>query len=344
MTSLLNINKNHFNSFISSLPSSNNMIYNMNKMIHNNSVNTKFALWSVMVGVSLPIIFYAGKKIYKFVNEVDNSKKDLYEYKYILELDEMIQDRIDIIENPELVDKKTIKVGSKLFDFDFWKLLSRCKRKKIIRSELDYGELPIIKEPYSIMNDTSNNEVFDYDNKYIDDESPLGIIIMKYSPDTESFWWYADNKNIPYKYLETVARKYVITYKKLDIFVDIRSELKNGIEKAKLMKENNEKEKENENKNENEDTKKNIYAKFKTYNQKSSKLQPSRGSSKIQIIKEKANRYSYRGKLNEFENLNNNENDENYENDENKSDNNLINKCKMTYDEWLKSNINMNNN
>ena len=52
-----------------------------------------------------------------------------------------------------------------------------------------------------------------------------GNIIMYYDHSNESFTYYCDTKDVPYLYLETVARRYVITYKCKKILVDIKKEL-----------------------------------------------------------------------------------------------------------------------
>ena len=49
-----------------------------------------------------------------------------------------------------------------------------------------------------------------------------GNIVMYYDHSSESFNYYCDTKDISYLYLETVARKYVITYKCKKILVDIK--------------------------------------------------------------------------------------------------------------------------
>jgi hypothetical protein len=50
-----------------------------------------------------------------------------------------------------------------------------------------------------------------------------------------------------------------------------------------------------------------IYAKFKRYNKKSARVDPGLGNKKM-IIKAKANRYSYKGKLCEYDKLINDKN------------------------------------
>lgn len=46
----------------------------------------------------------------------------------------------------------------------------------------------------------------------VSDFTPRGMVTMLYSKDTESFWWFSDKKDIPFSHLETVARKYVSVF------------------------------------------------------------------------------------------------------------------------------------
>ena len=44
-------------------------------------------------------------------------------------------------------------------------------------------------------------------NSFVMDNTPDGNVLMNYNDENESFFYYCDNKNISYKYLETVAKK-----------------------------------------------------------------------------------------------------------------------------------------
>lgn len=48
-------------------------------------------------------------------------------------------------------------------------------------------------------------------NNFLMETTPNGNVIMKYNNERQSFEYYSD-KDIPYKYLETVARKFVKTF------------------------------------------------------------------------------------------------------------------------------------
>ena len=134
----------------------------------------------------------------------------------------------------------------------------------------------------------------------IREETPKGEVLMYYSHEMESFIYYSKTKEIPYKYLETLARKYVINYDCKRIYIDIRKEYEKGLNKYNELKENKTPEggtggtggEKSENK------KKQLFASFKTYNRKGEVN--AKQKDKIYILREKANRYSYRGKIEEY--------------------------------------------
>jgi hypothetical protein len=68
-----------------------------------------------------------------------------------------------------------------------------------------------------------------YSYSYTMDHTPCGNIVMKYDREQELFTYYSDKKDIPYKYLETVARKFVINNDCLELYIDIRDELRKKV-------------------------------------------------------------------------------------------------------------------
>jgi len=144
--------------------------------------------------------------------------------------------------------------------------------------------------------------------------TPLGNLIMRYNNKRETFEYYSDC-SIPYRYLETACRKYVITYKCRPLYIDMGAELKDYEQKL-IEKENEQKlqAKEKEKEKDKEVKKKSVFAKFKSYNTESGTGRVNTGApskNNIQstntnnrnekvILKENANRYSYQGKINNF--------------------------------------------
>jgi hypothetical protein len=158
---------------------------------------------------------------------------------------------------------------------------------------------------------------------FIMEKTPLGNVLMFYNHKREAFEFYSDN-TIPYRYLEPVGRKYVKTFNCRPIFVDMEEELRlceERIETERLEKERLEKEKEalrlsGQNNANIVDQKKNVFAKFKSYNKEAgtgrvntvappknsipNKPVTEKESTEKVLLKENANHYKYEGKLSNF--------------------------------------------
>ena len=151
--------------------------------------------------------------------------------------------------------------------------------------------------------DLTDKFVKDLTLNVIREETPKGEVLMYYGHEMGSFIYYSKTKEIPYKYLETLARKYVITYDCKRIYIDIRKEYEKGLNKYNEMKENKTPMGQSEGDAATRDDggakkKKQLFASFKTYNRKSEVN--IKQKDKIYILREKSNRYSYRGKIEEY--------------------------------------------
>ena len=142
---------------------------------------------------------------------------------------------------------------------------------------------------------------------FVEDETPYGKLFMNYDDKLECFTYYTDKKDIPYEYLETVARSYIIKNDCKNIYFDYNDEYKKfnlKVEKEeKEEKEKVEKEKvdlkhpllDNEVKKE----KKSVFASLKNY--KNEKIIKKNNESTY--IPEKCNKFIYKGKLLDYESL-----------------------------------------
>jgi hypothetical protein len=144
-------------------------------------------------------------------------------------------------------------------------------------------------------------------NCLVMEKTPLGNVLMMYK--NETFEYYSDNA-IPYRYLETVARKYIKLFNCRQIYVDMEEELKIYEEKLNKNAELIQADKKINN------PKKNVFAKFKSYNKDaqtgrvnvvpppknniSNNVVPNENANDKVILKENANHYKYQGKLSNF--------------------------------------------
>jgi hypothetical protein len=182
------------------------------------------------------------------------------------------------------------------------------------------------KEDYKKAEDfeVSQEKLEQLKNSILIETTPLGNVVMYYDSSRETFIYYSDS-TIPYRYLEVVARKYVVTNRCKKLYIDMEKELKEAQEKLEKKQEERLKlEEENKEKNEKERTaappKKNVFAKLKNYNSDNSLKtagipsdnksvskkvipQPDKNtvsSNEALLLKENANRYSYEGKVVNF--------------------------------------------
>jgi len=265
-------------------------------------------------------IFLLAQKDYtKKVNEV---KDEIWSLEKEIEIQKSGDDffNVEYNENPEEEDKDTIKglteekVGlekalSELLnnpqDIEKLRLEARLEARKFVIDE----RLDKLK------------------NSFIMEKTPLGNVLMLYNNKRGSFEFYSDN-TIPYRYLETVSRKYVKTFGCRPIYCDMEEELKNcekkledkEREKEELEKRILEEKRISDEKNMSvsvvAEPKKNVFAKFKSYNKEAgtghvniaappknsipnNKVTESTSDEKV-LLKENANRYSYEGKLSNF--------------------------------------------
>jgi hypothetical protein len=116
------------------------------------------------------------------------------------------------------------------------------------------------------------------------------------------FEYYSDN-TIPYRYLEVVARKYVKIFKCRQIYIDMNEHIELYTEKIKKENiENTIKQKQEE-----ELTKKNVFAKFKSYNKDTNSGRTLKNNvpqmydvDTNNVVKDTINRYLYKGKMSNF--------------------------------------------
>jgi len=155
-------------------------------------------------------------------------------------------------------------------------------------------EEEIIKyeEKYPIIEKNVKNEDLDTDNCCVCESTPDGLVFMKYNKKNEIFDWWGDNKSVSYKYLETVARKYVNSFKCSNFYIDREEDLKQQIEKEKVEEER--KKMEDEDKKEEEvDSDDDLFVKLKP----NEKIKPKKKGKMAAI---NGNKYKYCGKIKDF--------------------------------------------
>ena len=124
---------------------------------------------------------------------------------------------------------------------------------------------------------------------YVFEKTPLGNVAMCYNLAKDSFEYYSDN-TLPYRFLEPIGRKYVLTFQCKNIFVDMDEELKAAEKRAdeKQEEEKAKRLKEEEDKKNNKQ-KRSVFAKLKEYNAVSTSSKAATVGAKTNNIKMPAN-------------------------------------------------------
>jgi len=109
----------------------------------------------------------------------------------------------------------------------------------------------------------------------VEETTPEGVVRMKFEDGVFKYW---SNRAIQYKYLETVARKYVMVYDCKDNYINIYEELAIAASKPPQ-----------------EPVHPSVFVSFKKYNTKRKQIKHN------YIVNEKSNQYSWKGKISEYE-------------------------------------------
>ena len=159
-------------------------------------------------------------------------------------------------------------------------------------------------------------------NNYVSEMTPMGNVYMRYNNSKKSFEYYSNN-TIPYRYLEPVGRKFVVTYFCKPLFIDIEEELKKALQKKTDEKDKKALDKKDFDEKALNKTdkkaldKKDLFAKMKSYNNSTNTNEISKMDKRNilppqfkanlpnvnvvnadeMLLKEHANRYTWEGRL-----------------------------------------------
>ena len=139
-----------------------------------------------------------------------------------------------------------------------------------------------------------NDDEIDHDNNYykticVIDCTPSGNVILSYDKEDEIWLYYADKKyknNITFDELDTICRKFCITYNCTKLYIDRKEDIK---QQQQQEKEDKEKKKEEEKEKDEDDD---LFIKTNVSTNKSEQLK--------KISAQKSNKYKYKGEINEF--------------------------------------------
>lgn len=290
---------------------------------------SKFVVFDIFVK-----LYQDGLHKIEITDEVKEMEDVEVKPKPVTKFEDKYLERVRELPNEWTFTKEEMESQENLFpEFERKMLKEFCeKRMEIDLDDPDYdAKHEEVSKTYPTDEDSIRQKVKDHiiqlrlkalTNCKVMESTPLGNVVMYYNATKEAFDYYSDN-TIPYRYLEPVCRKYVITFHCRPLYVDMEHELQ--LEKEKLLeqqkKEKEQKEREKEEKEKgikSEPTKKNVFAKLKSYNQPTGhvvKAAPpknsipvlpkvnlglNKNSNEPVVLKNKSNMYSYLGRFSNF--------------------------------------------
>ena len=138
----------------------------------------------------------------------------------------------------------------------------------------------------------SEGELIQLKKSIVLENTPMGNIILFYFHEKEKFYFYSDRKEVPYKYLDTVARKYIKMFNCKMIYTALDQELESQKKKYEDIKEERKIKKVKKT-----DKKADVFASYKNYNMKTDK--PLKEED--YLIKENINKFKWGGFLKDYQ-------------------------------------------
>jgi len=174
-------------------------------------------------------------------------------------------------------------------DQEFTEANDKEKLEELLEEQGLPAEHTFLKAEEEAKKEVLNDRLKRLKNCYVFEKTPLGNVAMCYNLAKDSFEYYSDN-TLPYRFLEPIGRKYVLTFKCKNIFVDMDEELKAAEKRAdeKQKEEEAKKLKEEEDKKNNKQ-KRSVFAKLKEYNAVSTSSKAATVGAKTNNIKMPAN-------------------------------------------------------
>jgi hypothetical protein len=255
--------------------------------------------------------------------EANKSKKMDGLKMFILQTQKIVDmDRTDPVLKKELIIYFEIEDqyedDPNLFDFDELFIYVENDHTRFLA---EYADLEQTSISNTELSDNALKYVLDvkldgFINNYVLETTPLGNVYMRYNNAKTSFEYFSNN-TIPYRYLEAIGRRYVMTFMCKPLFIDLEEELKKALDNS-LKNENVEKERD-EQKASTDKLATKLTHKFKSYNkelqmdknisrQRANVLPPQikanlpnvNTTSEKQLLKDNANRYTWEGRLANF--------------------------------------------
>jgi len=175
-------------------------------------------------------------------------------------------------EKPLLVMPKTIADVEKEYSEKYLTRLSEFASQPFKNANIDvvFGDAEALVE---ILKDANNDVEKEWRRRVLIENTPRGNVYMFYDVYKRAFAYYCDQAVMPYRVINAVAMKYVMTFRCCDFFVDSSVFPKTETDSVEAP----EKQKES---TVNKNTSTEAFAKFKTYNVASKKAEVAKKDEK----------------------------------------------------------------
>lgn len=138
----------------------------------------------------------------------------------------------------------------------------------------------------------SKDELILLQKSIVMENTPMGNVILFYFHEKEQFIFYSDRKEVPYKYLDAVARKYIKMFDCKMIYTAVDEELESQKKKYEEIKEERK-----SIKPERTEKKRDVFANYKNYNMKTD----TPLKEEDYLIKENINKFKWGGFLKDYQ-------------------------------------------
>lgn len=171
--------------------------------------------------------------------------------------------------------------------------VERKRRKKEI---MDYNQGYVAELEDLDERDLTEGELVGLSERVVEDETPFGRVIMTYSSDSESYWYYADSKSVPYMTLDALSRQFAVKYDCKTVCVNYKEEWEKSKAAALAQKTEDEKKPDETVVEKGE---RDVFAKFQSYNT-NNKRTDSIKRRRYRIMTDKSNQFSHKGALADY--------------------------------------------
>lgn len=151
----------------------------------------------------------------------------------------------------------------------------------------------LYENEYPLDEAKNDNKDMDYKLCYITEMTPDGNVFMRYNDVDERYDFWSNKKAITYKYLETVARKFVTDFRCVELYINRQKDIDDQVQEEKEAKEREKMVKEDKKEESESDSDDDVFAKLKPVARKVNKKTGMKAAKR-------ANRYRYQGNGVEF--------------------------------------------